>query len=205
MYLTGYQLQEYKLVLPLPEAMEQRIHQVRKEFGQHYQYKADPGRPHLTLVMFSQLEMAEDRIIQKLRTIGMGEAPFLIELQDYNTFPSHTIFIQVATKNRVKALVKSVKEIQRLLKTDADHKPYFLQEPMISIARKLKPWQFEKGWLEFSHRKFSGRFVADGMLLLKRKDATRPWQIVQRFEFQSLPVQTRQPSLFMDIPIGKTA
>ncbi len=192
----GYTLNEYKLVIPLPDALEQKILGIRKDFGDQYQYRPDLHRPHLTLVMFSQLSMMEERIVQKLRSLSMVEAPFLMEMKDYGSFPSHTIFINVATKEPVKKLMRSVKEIQRLLRTDIEHKAHFLQDPMISVARKLKPWQYEKGWLEYSHRRFTGRCVADSMLLLKRAEGTSPWQIVQRFEFQNLPVQAKQQALF---------
>jgi 2'-5' RNA ligase len=192
----GYTLNEYKLVIPLPDALEQKILGIRKDFGDQYQYRPDLHRPHLTLVMFSQLSMMEERIVQKLRSLSMVEAPVLMEMKDYGSFPSHTIFINVATKEPVKKLMRSVKEIQRLLRTDIEHKAHFLQDPMISVARKLKPWQYEKGWLEYSHRRFTGRCVADSMLLLKRAEGTSPWQIVQRFEFQNLPVQAKQQALF---------
>jgi len=196
MFLPGYTINEYKLVIPLPEALEQKIHHIRKDFGSSYQYRADPGRPHLTLVMFSQLEMVEDRILQKLKTIGMGARPFKMELKDFGSYPAHTIFIKVATREAIKELMSSVKDIQRLLRTDTEHKAYFLNEPVISIARKLKPWQYEKAWLEYSHRQFTGRCIADSLLLLKRKEGSISWQIVQRIELQDMPVQAKQQQLF---------
>ncbi len=55
------------------------------------------------------------------------------------------------------------------MKIDKDNKPYFITEPHLTIARKLLPWQYEKGWLEYQHRNFHGRFIADHALLLKRK------------------------------------
>jgi hypothetical protein len=61
---------------------------------------------------------------------------------------------------------------------------------------KLQPWQYEKGWLEYSNRHFTGRFIADGMLLLRRPIGEMKYQIVQRFEFQNLPVTTKQGELF---------
>ncbi len=70
-------------------------------------------------------------------------------------------------------------------------------EPYITIARKLLPWQYEKGWLEYSHRQFTGRFIADGMLLLKRPEGSFAWQLVQRFDFMNLPVNTTQGTLFI--------
>ena len=192
----GYRLNEYKLVIPLPDALQQKVIAIRTEFGEKYSYKPDTGRAHVILVMFSQLEMMEDKIRQKLRTITMGEAPFKIELKDFGTYPSHSIFINIATREPVKKLIRSVRDIQSILRTDKEHKAHFLQEPMIVVGRKLKPWQYEKAWLEYSQRQFTGRFIADAVLLLKRAENTIPWQIVERMELQNLPVVTRQGGLF---------
>ena len=192
----GYRLNEYKLVIPLPDALQQKIAAIRTEFGQHYSYTADQGRVHVVLVMFRQLEMMEDKIKQRLKTIAMGEPPFKIELKDYGSYPSHSIFVNIPTREPVKKLIRSLKDIQSILRTDKDHKAHFLQEPVITIARKLKPWQYEKAWLEYSHREFTGRFIAEAILLLKRPEGTIPWQIMERMELQNLPVITKQGGLF---------
>lgn len=192
----GYRLNEYKLVIPLPDALQQKIAAIRTEFGQHYSYTADQGRVHVVLVMFSQLEMMENKIKQRLKTIAMGEPPFKIELKDYGSYPSHSIFVNIPTREPVKKLIRSLKDIQSILRTDKDHKAHFLQEPVITIARKLKPWQYEKAWLEYSHREFTGRFIAEAILLLKRPEGTIPWQIMERMELQNLPVITKQGGLF---------
>ena len=192
----GYRLNEYKLVIPIPDALQQKVIAVRTEFGEKYSYNPDKGRAHVILIMFSQLEMMEDKIRQRLRTITMGEAPFKIELKDFGTYPSHTIFVNIATREPVKKLIHSIRDIQSILRTDKEHKAHFLQEPMIVVGRKLKPWQYEKAWLEYSQRQFTGRFIAEAVLLLKRAEGTIPWQIVERMELQNLPVVTRQGGLF---------
>ncbi|HEX2683840.1 MAG TPA: 2'-5' RNA ligase family protein, partial [Ferruginibacter sp.] len=141
--------------------------------------------------------MMEERIMNKLQSIAMGYYPFKVELKDYGSFPSHTIYIQVTSKLPIQTLIKNIRtETQRLMKLDEDHKPHFMLEPHISIARKLLPWQYEKGWLEYSHRHFTGRFIADSMLLLKRTAGELKYEIVKRFEFQNLPVSTKQGELF---------
>ncbi|MEO7044388.1 MAG: hypothetical protein ABI091_03715, partial [Ferruginibacter sp.] len=95
-------------------------------------------------------------------------------------------------------LVKQIRtETQRLMKLDNDNKPHFFIEPHLTIARKLQPWQYEKGWLEYSHKHFTGRFIADSMLLLKRPVDDLKYQVVQHFEFQNLPVNTTQGNLFI--------
>ena len=69
-------------------------------------------------------------------------------------------------------------------------------EPHLTIARKLKPWQYEKGWLEYSQRHFTGRFIADSMTLLRRSEGEIKYHVVRQFEFQNLPVNTKQGELF---------
>ena len=132
----------------------------------------------------------------------MGATPFKVELKDFGSFPSHTIFINVVSKVPVQDLVKNIRhEAQRLMKLNDDNKPHFILEPHLTIAGKLQPWQYEKGWLEYSNKNFTGRFIADSMLLLKRpvgeSDSYRmKYKVVQRFEFQNLPVLTKQGELF---------
>ena len=127
----------------------------------------------------------------------MGYPPFKVELKNYGSFPDHTIFINIESKQQVQNLIKEIKTAQSLLVLNKENKPHFIDDPYVLVAGKLLPWQYEKGWLEYSHRHFTGRFIADGMLLIKRKVGDKVYQIVQRFEFMNLPVTTRQGELFM--------
>ncbi|MES1217092.1 MAG: 2'-5' RNA ligase family protein [Bacteroidota bacterium] len=201
--IPGYREYEYLLVLSPHEELWNKIIEVKKDFADKYKSEhARWGKPHLTLVNFVQYNMMEERIINRLKTIAMGYPPFKVELKDYGSFPSHTIYINVISKLPVQNLVKEIRaEAQRLMKLNDDKKPHFFIEPHLTIARKLQPWQYEKGWLEYSNKHFTGRFIADSMLLLKRpvgeSDSYRmKYQIVQRFEFQNLPVTTKQGELF---------
>jgi 2'-5' RNA ligase len=188
---------EYLLILNPHEELRDKVQQVKKDFYNAYQApSALGGKPHVTMVRFTQLALMEERIVQRLRTIAMGYCPFKVELKDFGSFPSHSIFINVTSKLPIRGLVHEIKDIQRLMKLDKDHKPHFIDEPYLPIARKLLPWQYEKGWLEYSNKSFTGRFIADGMLLLKRREGDMAWQIAERFAFQNLPVATRQGQLF---------
>lgn len=197
-YKRQLPVMEYLLVLNPHEELRDRITQVRKDFYEAYKAPtALGGKPNLTLMKFTQLALMEERIVQRLRTIAMGFCPFKVELKDFGSFPSHTIFINVVSKLPIRNLVNEVKDIQRLMKPDKEHRPHFLDEPHLVVARKLLPWQYEKGWLEYSNRSFTGRFIADSMLLLRRREGDRAWQIAERLAFQNLPVATRQGELFV--------
>jgi 2'-5' RNA ligase len=196
--IPGYRIYEYLLALSLPEELRNRIMKVKENFAEGYQSEhARRGKPYITLVNFLQYEMMEDRLLNRLRQVAMGFPAFKVELRDFGSFPTHTIYINVTSKLPVQNLVKKIRtETQRLMKLNDDNKPHFIMEPHITIARKLKPWQYEKGWLEYSHKHFTGRFIADGMTLLRRPEGEMKYQAVERFAFQNLPVVTKQGELF---------
>jgi len=195
--MPGYQLFEYLMVLNPHEELRHKIKAVKNEFAEKYKV---PGakymRPHIALVRFTHFSMMEEKIINRIEGIAMGTTPFKVELRGYGSYPSHTILINITSKLPVQNLVKRIKDAQRLMKLNNEHKPHFIEEPHIAICRKLKPWQYEQGWLEYSNREFTGRFIADAMLLLKREVGDKGYQILKRFEFQNLPVVTKQGSLF---------
>ena len=197
--MPGYRVYEYLLVLNPHEELRNRVKQVKKEFFEVYKAStAIGGKPHVTLVNFLQYEMMEERLVNRLKTIGMGYYPIKVELKDYGSFPSHTIYTNVTSKMPIQNLVKEIRrQAQRLMKLNDDNKPHFIMEPHIPVARKLLPWQYEKGWLEYSSKHFTGRFISDGMLLLKRPVGELKYQIVEKFQFQNLPVVTKQGDLFM--------
>jgi 2'-5' RNA ligase len=209
--MPGYRVYEYLIVLDPHEELCNRIIQLKKEFSEEYKTSTIlGGKPHVTLVNFVQYELMEERLVNRLKTIAMGYYPIKIELKDYGSFPSHTIYINVSSKLPVQNLVKEIRaQAQRLMKLNDDNKPHFILEPYIPIARKLVPWQYEKSWLEYSKKHFTGRFIADGMLLLKRPAGENDlayrqpgshrmkYQVVERFQYQNLPVVTKQGDLFM--------
>ena len=131
---------------------------VKQEFFDSYKSNtALYSKPHITLANFVQYEMMEDRLVNRLQTIAMGYHPIKIELKDYGSFPSHTIYINVTSKLPIQDLTKQIRtEAQRLMKLNDDHKPHFIMEPHVTIARKLQHEQYDKSWLEYSNKHFTG-------------------------------------------------
>lgn len=195
--IPGYKINEYLLVLNPPEDLRDKIADIKTIYNKDYRIeKPASGKPHITLVNFLQYAMLEERIISRLKMVAMGYYAFKVELKDFGSFPSHTIFINVTTKEPIRNLVKQMRPFQQLMKLNKDNKPHFIDEPHMTIARKLVPWQYEKSWLEYSRKHFTGRFIADSMLLLRRQVGDMRYTILQRFEFMNLPVNTTQGELF---------
>lgn len=196
--IPGYRVYEHLLVLQPHEELRNRLQTIKKEFADKYKAPMTTAtKPHITLVQFMAYEMSEERLVSRMAHIALGLTPFKVELSGFGSFPSHTIYAAVTTKLPIKEVVKELKSAQQLMTLNKDHKPHFIEESHLTICRKLKPWQYEQGWLEYSHRHFAGRFIADSMLLLKRPVNEKGYQIVKRFQFQNMAVSTKQGSLFM--------
>lgn len=190
----GYKTCEFLLVLRPNETLCNKILETRIQFSEKYKTQTVKGIPYITLVKFTQYEVMQERIISRINNIAEMLAPFTIEFQNLGSFPSHTIYFDIATKGSINNLIKQLK-FARSLMTLPGTKPHFMEEPYLALARKLLPWQYEKGWLEYSHLNFSGMFIADNILLLKRKDNSQ-YQTVSKFPLQGVVAQSTQGILF---------
>ncbi|SFQ08454.1 2'-5' RNA ligase family protein [Parafilimonas terrae] len=188
---------EYLLVLQPHEALWDEIKSIKEKFATDYSCEqARKGLPHITLARFKQFQSTETHIRHHLRNNARTIAPFKIELKDFGSFPSHTIYINIASKVPIMNAVKTLRQnAQKFMKMDKDNKPHFITEPHLTIARKLQPWQYEKSWLEYEHANFHGRFIAGYALLLKRK-AGEYYKQVEKFAFEGVKEEVKQANLF---------
>ena len=193
--MPGYRVNDYMVVINPPASMREKIENVKQEFHQNYPGVQVNHGANLLLVKFSTWEMMEEKIVQRLKVMAMGMAPFKIQLKDYSTYPSHSIFINMITILPVKEIIRELKTAQRLMKSPVAE-PHFPEEQHFIITNKIPASQYDKVWLEYSHRHFTGKFIADGMLLLKKMQGEKRFQIVDRYNFQNLPVSTKQGELF---------
>jgi 2'-5' RNA ligase len=197
MILSSYTTAKYLVVIEPHEALSGEIKKLKQYFAEHFDCPAAAaGKPSITLARFEQYEMPEQRIVHRLELIAKAQASFVVELHDFGSFPTHSIFLNVSTKTQVVELVRSIRTIQPLLKLDKEHKPHFITEPYIIIASKLLPWQYEKGWLEMSHTHFSGRFVADHFVLLRKREGEARYSMVKQFRMMNVKEEIVQGSLF---------
>jgi len=197
-FIPAYEIYEYRIILQPHEDLCNKINAIKRSFAESYQLPVYRyAKPDITLVRFTQYEMPEERIMLRLQNIATNYASFTIELKDFSSFPTHSIFINVASKTNIVALVKEIKSIQKWMKPDDEHKPHYITEPFITIAAKLLPWQYEKAWVEFSNTNFTAMFMTNEILLLKRKQGETKYKTVKRFQFLNQKTVTAQTSLFI--------
>lgn len=194
--LPGYRLHEYMVVLQPHPDLAKKIIAVKNAFSEKYDAPtALWGKPYIPLLRFTQLQLMEERIFNRLKIIAMAIPAFKVELQGFGHYPSHTIFVQVESKIALQMVSKHLKTAKAILRTK-EHKPHYLENFQITIANKLLPWQHEKAWTDLSHKHFTGRFVANEMILFRKTDEVSYFKPIKSFEFLNMPVLTTQGALF---------
>lgn len=192
--LPGYQLQEYILALQPHEDLCSRISTIRTKLAEKYKIALPANsQSHITLAHFFAHDMVEEKIVQRLHNMTMSITPFKVELCDYGAYPSHSVYINIATRSTVQNLVKELKRLKPLMQVP-DHDPHFITEPHLVLLQKLKPMQFINIWMECEHTSFSGRFIADTIVLLKR--SAYGYETVKQIQLVNMPVAAKQGELF---------
>lgn len=187
---------EYLLILSPERNLLELIMQEKKLFYEKYKaVTALSSKPHVTLVNFLQWQPMEEKIIHRLNNIAAAQHPFMLAIDGFGSFPSHTIFFTVTTPTAIQELVKQIRPIQHLLKSK-DDKPHLIMEPHLTLARRLAPWQYEQGWLEYGQKHFTGKCLMKNMLLLKKEDGEKYYKSVKEFAFTGELKKVTQGNLF---------
>lgn len=195
---ASYAIAEYILAIEPPVVLAEKIKTVKKQFAESYDCPAAlKSRMHIALIHFQQYEMLERKILHRLEVQATAQHSFLVELQDFGSLPTHSVFINIRTQTAITELVKSFRHMQQLMKIDKERKPHFITEPHIHIAVKLLPWQYEKGWLELSNTPFSGRFVTTQLVLLRRRAGQGKYETLKIFQLKNEKVNIVQGKLFV--------
>ncbi|HTJ14987.1 MAG TPA: 2'-5' RNA ligase family protein [Dinghuibacter sp.] len=186
---------EYMLVLSPDETLQERIGRVRQTISEKTGIRNPGGKVNITLARWQAWDMMEERLTQRLRVLAMEQYPFQVQLEDFKGFPSHTTYIQVPTREPILRLVAGIRKNKRLMRSE-EADPYFISEPHLALNRGLTPAQYESAMQVLGPKHFHASFVADAMLLLKRRVGAQAYQILGRFAFEHLAVTARQASLF---------
>ncbi|GAB3415223.1 hypothetical protein [Niabella aquatica] len=178
-------LNDYRLILDLPAGIKEKVTAAKTAFDLEYKgMTIAGGQPFVYLAAFSQNESLEQEMSDTLYRIALGFMPFKAHLRNFDQTGHNEIFMPFEDVKPVELLIQRLKSAGPVFKNAK-----FNELPRISIARGLQPFQFNKSWAAFEHRRFSATFIVEGMLLLKRMEGFSSWQILRRLEFENMVVE----------------
>lgn len=182
----------YKLTIPLPDHLEERVMQFRKEIA--HRYRSVAALKPMGHVSLQESFAYDDRMLadmqNKLAEVFDHTAPFRVELENFGAFPSHTIF--VAIRNFFPFMQLRDRLYRHLGRENA--MPAIVSSraitPHITVAyRDLAPEAFDRAWSDFCQREFSGEFTAAAAHLMEH---CGKWRTVRAFPFRNLAISDVQ-------------
>jgi 2'-5' RNA ligase len=167
-------LNEYLLLISPDGRLRSRLVSRKKEFTATYgNDDAERSLPHLTLANFILSDNNQDKIIKPLKDVASKSNKIGIELENFKWFKEHTIYVDVKYKTDMKQLVRKITNaIKRFIKADNNYPPHFILNPHLTLCKGLTSEQHKKSSLEYGALKFSDKFTAAEMILLKRSVIT---------------------------------
>lgn len=204
MYLSTSSLQpvtapvyNYQLIIRPNEKVRRRLDAARNKAREQMLPLGNwhPGKNHIPVASFSQLASLESRLIGRLEMLAKSLPPFRLQVQHFGAILHHTIFFRI-TENA------GFNQMVRLLHAEKAALTVFNQEPRIAsmakinLAYKLTAVDFENLWHTFKSKRFQVDFIADNMLLLRKRPGETNWQILTALHFENLPIDIQQGQLF---------
>lgn len=189
---------DYRLIIDTPSAVRKKIAALKTSFDLDYRgLVIAGGNPFIYLATFSQYESKELKVVDALSHIAMGFMPFKLHLKGFGSIDDNEVFIKVDNAEIIQNLLGQLKQEEELLAGAR-----FNIVPRVSVAQRLLPWQFEKSWPKYANKHISATFLADQMLLLKRMEGFRSWQVLKHMAFQNQYMPAVNPGLPVQGTLG---
>ena len=176
---------EYLLIISPNEETGLKTLAIKNSFKEYGCHNAANQIPHITLANFVQFNTMEDRIVYRFENFAKSIKPFEVKLNGFGQFPSHTIFINVATKAPIVTIVKNMKgPFKHLLQPNKQDAPHFITIPHLTIAREMLKSQHSRAWADWQHKEFTASFEAFEMILLRREIGRGAYHVVKHIPFE---------------------
>ncbi|MCF2447262.1 2'-5' RNA ligase family protein [Dyadobacter sp. CY345] len=179
----------YFIAIVLPEEISRQVIEVQKEFAERFDSRRSLRvMPHITLkAPFRLPPIVHNHLLNWFLDLVVEIPSFQLELKGFDAFknPKHpVIYIKPSLNDSLFSLQRVL--IQQFFDSFDDAKPNNTElvfRPHITVAyRDLQPEMFERAWLEFRDKKFSGTFVVNSFQLLKHDG--KSWNIIRRYDLK---------------------
>lgn len=179
----------YFIAIMLPEEVSRRIVEVQIEFSERFESRRSLRiLPHITLkAPFRLPPFRQSDLLAWFSDIVIDSPSFQVEIDDFDAFENsgHPVVFIKPTPNDILSNLQSVliHQFYRAFDDVAPNMTDSVFKPHITVAyRDLQPEMFEKAWLEFRDREFTGTFVVSSFQLLKHNG--KSWTIIRQYDLK---------------------
>lgn len=188
----------YLLLVSPPASERNRVTQLKRQVARLYHSGIALSLPHITIAQFFAWERNEKTIVQSLCATAATYRPIDIQLVNFGQFPKHTVYIRVESAHMLDDLSRDLKAAIStiLIRHIPGRKPHFPGKMHMTIVRKLDHGHWFRAVRIFRRLRFSARFAANGMTLLKWIPDKGAYRFVADIPFSGNRFRLVQLSLF---------
>ena len=150
-------------------------------YGEYINDKNRVEKPEILLGVFLAREAMEDTLIRWIQRICDRMTSFPVMLNNYGSFPPHTIYLRVQDHQPFRQLITQLNIIDEYLRSGGSTGVSWIARPHISIMANLKEEEYGKWVKAYAPRTFNASFQAQELVLEKNTDAGKNRKLVNRF------------------------
>lgn len=190
-------INEYQFKLVPNNGLYKTIYELKQNFAEEYSCpQAVYIQPGFTIALFKMSEFYEQKILIAAKKI-IGALPFYkIDLECFESEPTHSICISSKGKPAIMKTIKDLKKLQKFMSKSMGDKPFFISEPKLILANKLLPWQYEKAWQKYQALHFKATMFVDNIVLMKKITGAGRYKEYRKFFLQSADIIEPRETLF---------
>jgi 2'-5' RNA ligase len=174
---------EYMLVVQTGKELANQILETRSGFEKTYQvHSRRMNQPYIKLASFTAKDAMEPTIERWIQRICAGQESFPVMLNNFSGFPTGKLFVRVQYHEPFMRLASGLSVIDDYIKSYGCPSAKIVSHPHVTIANKLPADMYTKAMLDYSQRDFSGSFIVEEVLLLKRKNPNEEFKKINLFK-----------------------
>jgi 2'-5' RNA ligase len=178
----AHDLWEYMLVAYPDKEVTEKIISEQQLLDQSYEQQiALRSKPHIPIASFLAKEVMEitlNRWIQNVCNLHHG---FDVTLNNYSSFPPHTIYLRILDPLPLRKLANQLKIIDAFIQTNDLPNAWLATTPYVAVASKLPEHVHDMAIKEYAQRCFCETFRVEKIVLLKRSWEGAKYELVNTF------------------------
>lgn len=173
---------EYMLVVQTGKELGKLILDTRSGFEEAYHLSCrEREQPYIRLASFIAKEEMETTIEKWIRRICAAQSSFPVVLNNFSGFPTGKLFVRVQHHEPFRKFAAALSVIDDYIKSYGCPSAKIVSHPHITIAKKLPGDLYTKAMLDYAQRDFSGSFMVQEIVLLKRKKENGEFRKINLF------------------------
>jgi hypothetical protein len=190
-YQYDTRLHDYLLVVQPGDDVIEKILEEEQFFCEQYNHiHSSQFEPHIIIAHFLVKEVMEPTLVRWIQNICRLQNGFVVTLNNFGGFPPHAIYLRVQEPKPLIKLATAMKMIDSFIQSNDCPPIQITSRPHLAIAGNLPEHVYNKAIGDYAGKSFNASFGVDKLVLLKGKNGSDRYEMVNKFTLSQSPVHS---------------